>query len=170
VEDQEKVLENLREQYESTPHDTSLDGIGTLTRYFLWADKMLHDFDALIKNNNNINEDIFLEHGHIYMSYWYGALYVVIEGWHDLKLHDEEIDELISSPNINLLKRYRNGVFHFQKKFIDARFMDLMLAGTESVFWVRGLHKAFRRFFINWMKIETQRQKNSSNLNKKGVD
>jgi hypothetical protein len=49
------------------------------------------------------------------MSYWYAALYVVIEGWRDLGLADATIDALLQSPNVDLLKRYRNGVFHFQK-------------------------------------------------------
>lgn len=31
----------------------------------------------------------------IFMSYWYGGLYVVIEGWKELGLHDPEIDQLI---------------------------------------------------------------------------
>jgi hypothetical protein len=58
----------------------------------------------------------------LYMSYWYGALYVVIEGWRELKLADTGIDNLLESPNVDLLRKYRNGVFHFQADYNDKRF------------------------------------------------
>jgi len=40
----------------------------------------------------------------LYMSYWYGALYVVIEGWRELKLVDPAIDQLLQSSNVDLLR------------------------------------------------------------------
>jgi hypothetical protein len=42
----------------------------------------------------------------IFMSYWYGGLYVVVEGWRELRLSDPKIDALLTSQNVNLLKRY----------------------------------------------------------------
>jgi hypothetical protein len=39
----------------------------------------------------------------IFMSYWYGGLYSVIEGSKELALRDEEIDALLKSRNIDLL-------------------------------------------------------------------
>ncbi|HEX8843958.1 MAG TPA: hypothetical protein VF791_04915 [Pyrinomonadaceae bacterium] len=152
MDDLEKELERLRKQYESEPDDPRLDNVGALSRYFIWADKMRHDFQNLVMNRGNLDEFTFLEHSHIYMSYWYGALYVLIEGWRDLGLKDEKIDGLIGSPYVDLLRRYRNAVFHFQKKFSDKRFMDLMLAGKESVEWVSALHREFGRFFMTWWK------------------
>ena len=84
----------------------------------------------------------------IFMSYWYGGLYVVIEGWLELGLHDATIDQLLSSPNVGLLKRYRNGVFHFQKEFVDARFHEFF-ASEDSVTWVRALSSAFGDYFLS---------------------
>ena len=91
------------------------------------------------------------------MSYWYGALYVVVEGWQELKLTDPVIDGLLRSPNVDLLRRYRNGVFHFQRKFYDERFWDLMLAGRESVEWVSQLHREFRRYFMSFLPCVRKR-------------
>jgi len=101
---------------------------------------------------NRVEPDDFFfeEYGHIYMSYWYGALYVLVEGWRQLQLTDPIIDQLLASPNVDLLRRYRNGVFHFQKKFYDERFWDLMLAGRKSVQWVSQLHLEFGRYFLSF--------------------
>jgi Resolvase, N terminal domain len=62
----------------------------------------------------------------LYMSYWYGGLYVVIEGWQELSLSDAVIDATLQSPNVDLLRRYRNGVFHFQRDYNDERFLAFM--------------------------------------------
>ena len=37
---------------------------------------------------------------------------------------DPKVDPLISSAHVDRLKRYRNGVFHFQKKYFDERFTE----------------------------------------------
>ena len=55
----------------------------------------------------------------IYLRHWYASLYVVAEGWMELGLKDNKIDELLKSDLLPKLKRYRNGSFHFQKKFFD---------------------------------------------------
>lgn len=68
----------------------------------------------------------------LYMSYWYGGLYVVIEGWQRLKLSDDIIDNLLISSNVQLLKRYRNGVFHFQKEYIDKSRAPSLSVSTSS--------------------------------------
>jgi hypothetical protein len=88
----------------------------------------------------------------LYMSYWYGGLYVVIEGWNELKLSDTIIDELLNSPNVEFLKRYRNGVFHFQRDYNDKRFLEFMTQGTDEVTWVRSLNEQFGRYFLERLK------------------
>lgn len=87
-----------------------------------------------------------------YMSYWYGGMYVVIEGWEELKLHDEKIDKLLQSQNKDLLRRYRNGTFHFQKDYFDARFTDLMKEGEQVISWIRELREAFSQYFLNFFQ------------------
>jgi len=148
MDDIERQLEQFRELLQSEPNNPRLDNEISLGRYCLWADKMQHDFLRHITQRIEPDDFHFEEHGHIYMSYWYGTLYVVVEGWHELKLTDPLIDALLSSPYVDLLRRYRNAVFHFQRKFYDERFWDLMLAGRESVEWVSQLHREFRRYFM----------------------
>lgn len=84
----------------------------------------------------------------LYMSYWYASLYVVIEGWKALGLSDNVIDGLLDSPNVKLLKRYRNGVFHFQRKYHDPRFYEFITQGHDEVTWVRSLNEQFGRYFL----------------------
>jgi len=113
---------------------------------------MRTDFDALLAQRNPVIEDenkLNIE-SNIYMSYWYGGLYVVIEGWLNLKLSDPVIDSLLNSDNVGLLKRYRNGVFHFQKKYYDNRFLDFITEGENTVEWVRNLNREFGRWFLEW--------------------
>lgn len=148
MDDIDRQLEQLRELLESEPNNPWLDNEFALGRYCLWADKLQHDFFRHIMDRTEPDDFHFEEHGHIYMSYWYGALYVVVEGWRELKLTDLVIDGLLCSTNVELLRRYRNGVFHFQRNFYDQRFWDLMLAGRESVEWVSQLHREFRRYFV----------------------
>jgi len=82
------------------------------------------------------------------MSYWYGGLYVVIEGWIELALQDKAVNTLLNSPNVDLLKRYRHGVFHFQKEYYDKRFTEFITEGQNCVVWVRQLREAFSNYFL----------------------
>jgi hypothetical protein len=84
----------------------------------------------------------------LYMSYWYAGLYVVIEGWRELRLADATIDVMLQSPKVELLRRYRNGVVHFQKDYNDERFLSFMKEGTDSVSWIRSLNQQFGRYFL----------------------
>src|SRR6266852_2411868 len=103
-------LDQVRQLYRSKPDETRLNNVGCLSRYFIWADKMgsvlillghYHkmraDFEALAQEQD-LNNSIYVENCHIYISYWYSGLYVVIEGWRGLDLHEPNVDALLSSP------------------------------------------------------------------------
>jgi hypothetical protein len=105
-------------------------------------------FDAVLSKGTSVEEMRTQIECLLYMSYWYGGLYVVIEGWRDLKLADPIINTLLQSPNVRLLRRYRNGTFHFQKKYLDERFTDLFAKGVDAVKWVRDLNSEFGRYFL----------------------
>lgn len=84
----------------------------------------------------------------LYMSYWYGGMYVLIDGWRKLRCSDAQIDHLLDqSQHVELLRRYRNGAFHFQKTYFDKRFTDLW-SSKEIVAWLRKLRQAFSEFFL----------------------
>ena len=128
--------------------------ISNLYRYFIWADRMKNAFDDVLQQN--IREVVpparFDLEYNLYMSYWFGALYVVIEGWQQLGLKDKRIGALLNSKNVQLLRRYRNGVFHFQKDYFDERFLGFLRDGINRIEWIRKLHQEFDRFFDDWYK------------------
>ena len=81
-------------------------------------------------------------------------MYVVIEGWRKLQLSDPAVDRLLDSPNVELLRRYRNGVFHFQKDYFDERFIGLIRDGENIVRWIRQLREELSRYFLDWYRIQ----------------
>lgn len=89
----------------------------------------------------------------MYMSYWYGTLYTVVEGWKELNYSDSKIDGLLDSSTIELLRRYRNGVFHYQQNYSDNRFTDLYAEGKDAVVLIRKLTEELGRYFLEKLKV-----------------
>ncbi len=82
----------------------------------------------------------------IYLSLWYATLFVTAEGWLEQNLANTEIQELLADEaNLNALRRFRNGVFHFQPDYFDRRLIDFVALAGESAAWVRALHSALGR-------------------------
>jgi hypothetical protein len=126
--------------------------IFTLHRYFVWASRQRHYFfDGVPETEFPEDPEAsrnWVRTQFVNLCYWMASLYVVVEGWRDLKLSDAEIDTLLESPHVAALRRFRNGVFHFQKNYFDDRFIGLFEEGGPV--WASTLHKAFSRFFIGW--------------------
>ncbi|MDR4507805.1 MAG: hypothetical protein MRJ65_06140 [Candidatus Brocadiaceae bacterium] len=55
--------------------------IFSLHRYYIWANKMRIDFDEVLKkkDNSKIPDNQYEIESNLYMSYWYSAIYVIIE-------------------------------------------------------------------------------------------
>jgi hypothetical protein len=123
----------------------------TLHKYFLWATQMREHFYALVPEfSADPNRERFSEAGlkiDLYMSLWYGMLYVVAEGWQELKLSDPAVDSLLASPNLNLLRLYRNGSFHFQEDYFSKKFLGFMQSGDTPT-WAGSLHDGFGVYFL----------------------
>lgn len=119
-----------------------------LYRYFVWANNMKVNFEETLKRTGVVDLDspdgFYVA---MYMSLWYGCLYVVIEGWRDLGLNDQEVESFLASPNVDLLKRYRNAAFHYQKKYFHEKFTAFLRASEATASWVRGIHNAFAAYF-----------------------
>ena len=130
----------------------------TLHKYFLWANLMHTHFYELVpkiaalETPNRFSTEVL--EADVYMSLWYGQLYVLIEGWRELGLSDPTIDTLLRSPNVELLKRFRNGALHFQKEYFDERFLGFMRDGQNSAQWANELHQAFSAFFLDRFRSE----------------
>ena len=89
-----------------------------------------------------------------YKSYWYAGLFVVAEGWKSLKIQDVAVEALLASPNLKLLKRFRNAVFHYQENFLDERFIELIREGEKAEEWVEQLSEELRRYFQYWFDAQ----------------
>jgi hypothetical protein len=121
---------------------------------------MRQDFDRYFKDPNEQswvdkgNSLLFLiSKSGLAMCLWYGTLFVVVEGWQEAKLSDPEIDRLLASPNVPLLKRFRNGMFHFQSdQWLSPKLSDFFDPKNNTVAWVRALTREFRRYFLAEMK------------------
>lgn len=125
----------------------------SLHRYYIWANRFREYFESTL-GNKEPDEPVraeFADDTCMFLAQWYTALYVVIEGWQELKLSDSEIDRLIASPNTELLRRFRNGVCHFQGQYFDARFSEVITA-EGLVGWVRELNREFSRYFLDELK------------------
>ena len=132
--------------------------ITTLYRYYLYAVVMRDNFkkENLGDFIKNLEDDlssillIFSSPIGIYMTYYYSALYLVIEGWKELKLSDEKVDNLIASTHTERLRLFRNATFHYQKEPISPKLLQFL--GTEEEAtekWISELYTEFGRFFKN---------------------
>jgi hypothetical protein len=89
-----------------------------------------------------------------YMSYYYGGMYVVVEAWMKrLKYRDPEIDELLRSPFVAMLRGHRNASFHFSSTYFDSR-MRAFINDPASEDWLGDLHEAFTRWFRFNLKLK----------------
>jgi hypothetical protein len=80
----------------------------------------------------------------LYFFYYFGALYVVVEGFRDLDLDDETVKDLLKSPYTQSLRRSRNGAFHFQREYLTRKLLDPYLNEDDFVEWAFALHDALR--------------------------
>lgn len=129
-----------------------MDPIVSLHRYFIWAGHFERSFQAAVLEKGAFaahdTKSFFTDDRGLNMSYWYSSLFVTIEGYRELKLVDSVVDGLLASDNVALLRRYRNGVFHFQRDYFDDRFVNLMSNGQSIVGWVQDLHRELGRFLL----------------------
>lgn len=132
--------------------------IFSLHRYMLWALSMNDHYEKTgqrLSPTPSFFENEAANEAFMYLSYWYAGLYVVCEGWQELKLSDSEIDGLLKSPHLDVLKRFRNGVYHYQADYFDKRLMDAFTLGKDFDEWVTRLANAFVRYFDAWVTSQT---------------
>jgi hypothetical protein len=138
----------------------------TLYRYFAYAAQMRNLFKdeaktgwiSSMKGDEANLTTFFYSKAGLYLLYSYSGIYLVIEGWRDLKLKDEKIDKLISSSYVDRLRLFRNATFHYQKEPISWK--HLQFFGTEeekTEIWFNELYQEFERYFVdNRMEIPSE--------------
>jgi hypothetical protein len=113
-------------------------------RYFSWANTLRTHFEERRPGYSDERK----AHWEPYMAYWYGGLSAVTEGWEELGFQDPEVDELLNQKdNVEVLRRYQNGAFHFQRSYFDRGFVDLW-ERDEIIVWAWQLHRHLAR----WIK------------------
>jgi hypothetical protein len=82
-----------------------------------------------------------------WMCYWYASLYVTIEAYEAIGVRGPVIEALLTHPGgyRDLLRRFRNGVFHFQENSTDLRLLSLLNTGEEGAMWLQAIHGEFKR-------------------------
>jgi hypothetical protein len=94
----------------------------------------------------------------------YGLIYVVIEGFRELGCKDESVEKLLAEGDyVNLLRRFRNGVFHYQTEPMDKRLLDF-ITRENSGRWMRDTHKALGTFLERELSIKEGIQRYSQIL------
>lgn len=87
---------------------------------------------------------------------WYSLLYVVIEGYIEIGVRDEQVDSLLLNEEmVSHLRRFRNSVFHFQPELLSKKHLDF-LAADGSEIWIRSFNRAIERFFLANLPIKEQ--------------
>jgi hypothetical protein len=130
----------------------------SLHRHWCRADSIKHVLFAPEADSKDMPRelhDIGVRHSQfLRLEVLYGLIYVVIEGYQDLEIGDKAIDELLKNAEaLDALRRFRNGVFHYQKDPISLKLLGFLTADkTED--WIRSLHKAFDSFFMRVLPIQ----------------
>ncbi len=90
------------------------------------------------------------------MAVSYSLLYVVVEGYQQLELSNQDIDELLKNKEyVNHLRRFRNAIFHYQDDPIPKK-VKTFLDAEDSEIWITSLYRAFDRFFMKNLPIKEQ--------------
>lgn len=122
-------------------------------RYLHWADVHRRHFEGWMEQEHDVSNNREGWEFIALLSAWYASLWVVVEGWKSIPLTNPSVDELLQiAPRYEaLLKRYRNGVFHYQPRLIERRLLDFLAEEAGSVSWIHLLHSEFCRFYWELM-------------------
>ena len=97
---------------------------------------------------NLIEEGLFFDFK-AYLNFWLSSLYVVAEGFLELKLKDPHLESLIRE-NFDSLRKFRNGTFHFQNEYNKQ--MQFFGGVDVKLNWAVELHEGFREYFVEKLK------------------
>jgi hypothetical protein len=133
----------------------------SLYRYYGWStvlrNQFQEPFDKIIETDDlegGLAEwmgPLSLGKGTIFLSYWYAALYVVVEGWGDLGLTDPAIDTLLAADYKGKMRRHRNATCHYQEGFFVDKWNEFENT-PGSAEWIRQLDREFGRYFMERTK------------------
>ena len=130
----------------------------SLHKHWLNADAIKHVVKTKIGGNSGLPKELqeFAEIHSAFarISVFYGLIYVVIEGYLELNLSNENVDSLLAKDEfVNALRLFRNATFHYQKQATPEKALKF-LELKESEHWIRELHLAFKLYFEETLPIK----------------
>jgi hypothetical protein len=123
----------------------------SLHKHWLNADAVKKVVTAKIGGDHGLPEGL-AEYAELHSSFarlsvLYGLIYVVVEGYKELKYANPKVDDLLSQEEfVDALRLFRNSTFHYQKNPIPEKALKF-LELSESESWIKALHLAFKQFF-----------------------
>lgn len=129
------------------------DKLISWAQYLHWADLNIDRYLNLGECDDSVKIAIVFQ--------WLASEYVVIEGWLSLGLSTHAITEFIrdSEDTVNLLRRVRNAVYHYQKEPLDERLMAFT-SDSSRIVWVAELHRRFLIFLNRYPNTIIPRAQN----------
>ena len=86
----------------------------------------------------------------MYFDYWLAGLFVFVEGYEKLGLHDAEVDALLELPTFSVLRAYRGGIYHFREKYWDDDVLALV-RDKDAIQWCHKLNTALSKYMAGEM-------------------
>ena len=62
----------------------------SLHRYYIWANRLREHFESAASSltESACPEAVFIDDRGLFLSHWYGALFVVVVGWQEVQFSD----------------------------------------------------------------------------------
>lgn len=130
----------------------------SILRHWTWADRQRELFEYYLRKDfPNITEDFTFDESFFVssmatcMGLWYGLLYVTCEGIDDSgKVQVSSIAPEFDQKTSDLLRRFRNAMFHVQDEYWSPKLMDV-LREPDTAEAIRAVHQKVGR----WVEGET---------------
>lgn len=131
---------------------SDIEGFLSWARYLYWSDILYQRWYTFGQNAEAEEPSLCKWQSFALCAQWFASVWVVIEGWRETSLSDPVVGKLLDTyPDYcELLRRFRNGIYHFQPDLFDPRLTTLPTSGEEPLMWVYALFYEFKRFFWEW--------------------
>lgn len=129
-----------------------LEQLLSWARYLYWSDILYQRWTSEAQNPDDVDSSTAEWRSFALAAQWLASVPVLIEGWQKLKMPEGLINRLLDAyPDYcDLLRRFRNGVYHFQPEIFDERLRAFPTSGQETLLWVSALFYEFKRFLWEW--------------------
>ena len=121
-------------------------------RYLYWSDILHQRWTSEARDQDDVDSSTAEWRSFALAAQWLASVPVLIEGWRKLKMPEGLINRLLDAyPDYcDQLRRFRNGVYHFQPEIFDERLRAFPTSGQETLLWVSALFYEFKRFLWEW--------------------